>query len=144
MEASRLGDCGSLVVILDTSILMDIVSGIIPLTSINHTVDKAYKLIVPSSVVNELRRIAEGRNQKSKRAKRALELLSTMNITIYEDNLEKADEAIVSTALSLKGTCEVIVATNDRGLRRRLRSLGIPTMYYRRARGGLEVEWYMP
>jgi len=53
-----------------------------------------------------------------------------------------ADDAIVALALNLKGSCRVVVATNDRSLRRRLRGLGVPTMYYRRARGGLEVDWH--
>jgi len=144
VEASWLGGCSRLVVILDTSMLLDIARGLIPLSSISEAVELAYELVVPSSVLRELEGISRSSGVKSRYARRALELLEVAGVKVYDDRLSDADEAIVELALNLKGKCSVVVATNDKALRRRLRSLDIPTAYYRRARGGLEVEWLPP
>lgn len=141
MEASRLGACEGVVVVLDTSVILDIARGLIPISSIGDVVNSFYKLVIPSSVIDELTRIAESRGLKSRIARRALELLAHSNVSMLSGG-GNVDEDIVSIALTLKSTCRVIVATNDRILRKRLRELGVPTMYYRRARGGLELEWY--
>ncbi len=142
MEVNRLGGCNSVIVVLDTSIIIDIARGIIPVSSIGDVIAGAFKMIVPRGVLEELSRIAESRGLKSKIARRALKLVEEVGVIIVEEFPGEADDAITALALSLKSLCRVIVATNDRILRRRLREAGIPTMYYRRARGGLEVDWY--
>ncbi|MFZ8793996.1 MAG: hypothetical protein ACO2O2_08970 [Acidilobaceae archaeon] len=141
MEADRLGGCGSVIVVLDTSVVLDIAMGLIPLSSIGDVLSAGYKLVVPSGVLEELSRIAGGRGLKARVARRALSLIGEAGMVVY-DVPGGADDAIVALALNLKGSCRVVVATNDRSLRRRLRGLGVPTMYYRRARGGLEVDWH--
>jgi Uncharacterized proteins of PilT N-term./Vapc superfamily len=142
MEADRLGGCKGLVVVLDTSVVLDIARGVIPLSSIDDALLSSYKLVTLKGVLEELSRIASGGGLRSRIARRALNLVEEVGVIVLDEATGRVDDALVSVALSLKGRCRVIVATNDRALRRRLRRVGVPTMYYRRARGGLEVEWY--
>ena len=142
MEADRLGGCKGLVVILDTSIVLDIARGVIPLSSIGDVLSSSYKLVTLRGVLEELSRIAGGGGLRSRIARRALNLVEEVGVVVLDEGVGGVDDALVALALSLKGKCRVIVATNDRALRRRLRREGVPTMYYRRARGGLEVEWH--
>jgi rRNA-processing protein FCF1 len=142
MEADRLGGCEGLIVVLDTSIVLDIARGTIPLSSIDGVIAGSYKLVTVKGVLEELSRIAEGGGLRSRIARRALNLVEKVGVVVLGEVEGGVDDAIVALALSLKSRCRVIVATNDRVLRRRLRRIGVPTMYYRRARGGLEVDWH--
>jgi RNA polymerase subunit RPABC4/transcription elongation factor Spt4 len=86
--------------------------------------------------------VTEGGGLRSRIARRALNLVEEVGVVVLGEVEGGVDDVIVALALSLKSRCRVIVATNDRVLRRRLRRIGVPTMYYRRARGGLEVDWH--
>ncbi len=142
MEANRLGGCDSIIIILDTSIALDIARGIIPLSSLGEVVIATYKLVTPRGVLEELSRIAGGKGLRARVARRALSILEEVGVVVLDELPSNVDDAIMALALSLKGKCRVIVATNDKALRRRLRDVGVPTMYYRKARGGLEIDWY--
>lgn len=77
-------------------------------------------ILVPSSVLGELRRLA--RTDRSARA--ALELAQKYEISEVE---EEGDTSVVSLAKEKKG----IVVTNDKELIQKLKEAGIPVIYLR-------------
>ncbi|MCX8195798.1 MAG: hypothetical protein N3F67_01780 [Acidilobaceae archaeon] len=135
MEVNRLGDCRAVILLFDANMLILLSSGAFPFSRLDEAVESSYVAVVPSSVVEELRRLAE---RGSRASKRALEFASAFKVVETAGN---ADDALVELALGLKGRCRVIVATSDADLRRRLRSLGIPTLYYRESRRDVELDW---
>ena len=116
-------------VILDTNFLMvpaqfrvDIFSGLEALLN-----QKAEPIIL-SSTYSELQKIASKRLKEGKAAEMALQLINKFKIVKAEPYAnETGDDLIVRFAK--KFNCPV--ATNDKELRKRLRSLGIRTIYLR-------------
>ena len=143
MEADRLGGCKRIVLILDTNMAIYMAQGLFSADSILDALGFPYLILVTPPVLEELRRIASsGRPSEARRASRALEVLEREGYIEAGEAGERADDSIVSLAVKLKSSgCRVVVATSDRELRRRLRSLGVPTLYYRESRGSVEVEW---
>ncbi|MEM1823509.1 MAG: hypothetical protein QXX33_05220, partial [Candidatus Hadarchaeales archaeon] len=86
-------------------------------------------------VVGELERIAEKKSAKERAAARiALEIVKKWGKVIKADG--PADEVIIKLA------AKRAVGTGDRELRKKLRRMGIPTIFLRQ-RNHLEVEGYM-
>ncbi|MEM0490956.1 MAG: PIN domain-containing protein [Acidilobaceae archaeon] len=141
MEANRVGHCRSLILILDSNMLIYIAKGLIPLSSLGDILESIYKLVVPSRVIEELKSISMRGGLEGKYARKALELLNNINVEVALVDSNRADDAIVDLALKFKSECRVVVATSDRELRSRLKSLSIPTLYYRVSRGSVELEW---
>ena len=121
-------------VLLDTNFLM------IPIEYEINVFDEIEKLlnrkpeyITISSVINELKEIAKkGKVKERKAALTALKLVNEYKVKVIEDyNIkgEKTDEKIINLARILKGN--VVIATNDRELRLRIRKMGIPVIMYR-------------
>lgn len=67
----------------------------------------------------------------------ALEAVKRRRCRVVEVDAGSADDALVALALNDAG---LIVATADNELRRRLRELGLPNIYYRRSKHGLMLE----
>jgi len=84
----------------------------------------AYRLVVPTAVVQELRILAT-RSRGGKKATAALKLVEKYE-TIDAD-AESADEALVTVAEKTKG----IVVTNDAELRKRLKKNGLSVIFLR-------------
>lgn len=147
MEADRLGGSKGLarvVVVVDSSFLMQMAEGSIAPSMILEALEAPFRLVAPRQVVEELSRLAESHpRQKTRRmASRALWVADRLGVEVYDVEAMNADDAVESLARKLKGEgARVVVATNDRELRRRLRSLGIPSLYYRESSGRLEAEW---
>ncbi|MFN4046377.1 MAG: PIN domain-containing protein [Acidilobaceae archaeon] len=139
MEAGRLGCRGGVTLILDSNMAMYIVRGLVTLSSIGGALDSMFNVIVPVAVLRELESIASSQSYRGRVALRALEALRNMASTV-ETLSTNPDDAIVEAALKLKD-CRVVVATSDRELRKRLRTHGISTLYYRKSKGGVELEW---
>ncbi|MDM7274910.1 MAG: PIN domain-containing protein [Thermoprotei archaeon] len=139
MEAGWLGCRGGVTLILDSNMAMYIVRGLTTLTSIGEVLDSKFDVIVPVAVLKELESIAGSQSYKGRLALRALEALRRVAGTVETLNTNP-DDAIVEAALKLKD-CRVVVATSDRELRKRLKTHGIPTLYYRKSKGGVELEW---
>jgi len=137
--------------IADSNFLIMLANGTIAPSQIIEALESSYTLLVPKSVIEELRRVARSAPQASTRrlASRALWLLESGKITykLLEDAPPKGDidDHLVELAAGLarEGSI-VVVATSDRGLRRKLRMRGIPSLYYREDEGGLRVEWLPP
>ncbi len=133
-----------------TNFLMYLAEGLIAPTQVFDALEAAYEIIVPSFVLKELERIAASAPQAKIRrvAKRALDLLGEGRIPhkVLEAPSEgDVDDSIIQLSLLLKNKgFNVVVATSDRELRKRLRRAGVPTLYYRESSGELEVDWLEP
>ncbi|MEN3000090.1 MAG: hypothetical protein ABDH61_05915 [Acidilobaceae archaeon] len=138
MEADRLGDCRSIVLLLDTNMLLLLASGNVSMTRLEQVLEMPFVALVTSSILEELRSLAS--RPEARAPRRALELVQSMGAKVLETR-GGADDSLVEISTRLKGKCRVVVATSDRELRSRLRLLGIPTLYYRAARGDVELEW---
>ncbi|MCE4628470.1 MAG: PIN domain-containing protein [Desulfurococcales archaeon] len=149
MEANRLGLCppldrSRLAIIIDTNLLIYMAKGLVSPSMILEAVERSYKLIVCNQVVRELETLSERAPKLSTRrlSRKALSLLGSLNACIAECPGEEADDAVLLLAISLaRSGTPVILATSDRGLRRRARSHGVPTLYYRESEGRLETDW---
>jgi len=134
--------------IADTNFLMMVPQGLVTPTLILEALESSYRILVPTSVIEELRMLAEKAPAvKARRlASRTLHILERGLIDYEVVEAEgPADDAIVLLAEKLKAMgVPVIVATNDRSLRRRLRMIGVPTLYYRESSSKLEVDWLQP
>ncbi|MCE4600647.1 MAG: PIN domain-containing protein [Desulfurococcales archaeon] len=135
---------------VDTNILIGLASGLITQYLIGEALETLYILGVPGSVVRELERLAESSPSLKTRklARRALDILASnklQHIVLETMDAGDVDDEILLTAVELKNKgYRIVVATNDKGLRKRLRSHGIPTLYYRETEGLMEVEWLPP
>lgn len=87
-----------------------------------------YDLIIPSSVLEEIK----GLSGTDRRARAALDLASRYSVIEVEG---RGDDAIIAAAQPAKAA----VVTNDRGLRRRLKEAGLPVIYMR-GKARLEAE----
>ena len=149
MEANRLGVCPPLdrrrlIILVDTNLLIYMAQGLVTPSMILDAVERSYALVVCEQVIRELATLSEQAPKASTRrlSKRALDLLGMLNACVAECPGEEADDAILLYALSLaRSGAPVLIATSDRGLRRRARSHGIPTLYYRESERRLEADW---
>ncbi|MDI6807145.1 MAG: PIN domain-containing protein [Candidatus Aenigmarchaeota archaeon] len=105
-------------ILLDTSFLIDIIKFKVRLEEIKNLINGEYKIFVPSTVVDELK------SNPTKYAKIALKLIE--NVEILKTPERSADRAIIN--LTNKN---ILVATNDRKLRAKLKELRIRTIYLR-------------
>jgi rRNA-processing protein FCF1 len=131
-------------VILDTNILMLMAKGVIAPTHFRESVQARLEFVTCEQVIAELGYLAK--NAKSlitrKNARSSLQLIDTLHVRIVKCPGEKADDALIMYAAMLKRSeHRVIVASNDKTLRRRARLLGIPTLYYRESERILELDW---
>ncbi len=149
MEADRLGLCEALdnkyvIVLLDTNFLIYIAQGVVAPSMILEALDITYRLLACRQILNELEYLSKSARQLKVRrlANRAIELLDSLKVCIINCPGDNADDAVLLEALHLaRAGLRVVVATGDRELRRRLRSHGIPSLYFRESEGILETDW---
>lgn len=114
------------VVILDTSMILAVFENFIDLEGNLIDLIGKYKVIIPSSVLRELRGLAYyGKGKKRVNAKSALEYIKRFEI--MESKERGVDESILNLAKKFKA----VVATNDKELRRKLRRESLPVIYLR-------------
>lgn len=117
-------------VALDTNMLMLMAEGIAVLDHLREELETEPLFIVITPVIKELEEIADsGKGKLRRQALFAIELARRL-CTIVEYPLrdrESVDDALVRYALENNA----IIATNDKELRSRLRSLGLPNAYLR-------------
>ncbi|MGC8573275.1 MAG: hypothetical protein C0172_01280 [Caldisphaera sp.] len=131
-------------VMLDSNIIIMLGQGIITLPMFYDILEQKVEMITTSSVVEELKKIADlNKNKKIyKEINFGLSIINTGKIQIINTTEIDADDSIFHASLELKNKGETVyVATNDKELRSRLRIVGIPTIYYRNSKSILEVEW---
>lgn len=127
------------VVLMDTNFLMmPFYKRVNPFESIEDLLKLKPKYIMLSSTLNELKRISsKGTISKDRKAARfGLELARKCKVEVIEDTALPGcttDDKIIEYAKRVlsEGKIKLIVATNDRELKRRLRTLGVPVIIYR-------------
>lgn len=121
-------------VIVDTNFLIDIVRFKLDLDSVKELLLGKCKFLIPEAVERELK------SMDSKEAKTAVKLSKRWSLNTIEDpiGVRGADNTIVAIAEAMRDKEDVSVATNDAKLRKRLKTLGIKTIYLR-ARKHLEI-----
>lgn len=113
-------------ILLDTNFCIDIIRFKIDLEEIDKLVSGPYRLLALSSVLDELRKISKTKNKEGDCAKIALEFISSEDIEILATKEKSADRALISLADE-----NTLVATNDIGLRKKLKNLGVKAIYLR-------------
>ena len=123
-------------VILDSSSIMMLFEFSIDLEGELTRLVGRYHIIVPTPVVRELEFLSKhGKSKKSFFAKSSLKLIEKYDT---EDIDVEADNAVFCLAKKLNG----IVATNDRGLRERLKAASLQVIYLR-GKKQLSMDWYL-
>lgn len=123
-------------VVADTSFLMiPGMYGVDVIGELRRITEGRFVLLVPSAVVRELERIAERKTPKERAAARiAMKIVEKFGKVVEAEG--RADDVILRLA---EGRA---VGTGDRELRRKLRKMGVPTIFLRQ-RTHLEVEGYL-
>jgi rRNA-processing protein FCF1 len=116
----------------DTNFLIDLARFKIGLEEILDFLEEPVEFFVLSSSIEELKKIARNKGKSGNMAKLALKIIKLKKIQILEEK-ESPDKAFLSIADK-----NTIIATNDSNLRKKLKSLGIKTIYLR-AKKYLEV-----
>ncbi len=124
--------------IYDSSALMLLYHGVSLFDDVATLLVSNPKCLVPVQVVQELRRLAASARQLHRRRAAALALQALEGrCEVVEVDADSADEALIKLAVELP---DAIIVTADNELRRRLREMGLPNIYYRRSRHGMELE----
>jgi rRNA-processing protein FCF1 len=104
---------------------------------VRRILDISYEVIVPSIVVDELRRLSKDGTQKEQaEARMAIELAKTFKVV---ESPGDGDTAILRLAEKLNA----VVVTNDKKLRARLRAKDLANIYMR-SRAFLTLEGHIP
>jgi rRNA-processing protein FCF1 len=129
-------------IILDSNfLLVPFQFGVNIFEAIEDLLDRNIEFIVLPQILEEVKRIADGMDDDSRGARLALKLIGERCKVLDLEGIEglDVDESIVRAAVKLGAA----VATNDRELRRKLRSKGIPTIFLRE-RSHLDIDGYIP
>jgi rRNA-processing protein FCF1 len=142
--SKRVSPPAPIAVLLDSNTLIMLASGRVAPSMIDSAIGFRYKLYVTDKVLSELEALAKSHPKQSTRrlAAAAISLSKKLGVEIVRVEAGDADDSLEAAARALRTSHRrVVVATSDRTLRRRLRRLGIPTLYYRESEGVLELDW---
>jgi len=129
-------------VVVDTNFLLMMAQGIIAPSSLNDAINASYELVTTDAVVKELETMSKREDLLAREAGFALKLLERLGVQVLRVKAGNADESILTLAKELVQSGDrVIVATNDKNLRRSVRRLGVPTLYLREEGLRLEIDW---
>ena len=85
-----------------------------------------YHIVVPSSIIGELRSLSKkGTGKKNIKAKASLKLIEKYKTVVVDGN--NADDSLVELAKKIDG----VVVTNDKELRRRLKMVEVSVIFLR-------------
>ena len=129
-------------VVVDTNFLLLIARGVIAPSNLNDVINVSYELITTDAVVKELEAMSKEEDLLAREARFALKLLDRLGVQVLRVEAGSADKSILNLtkALAQEGD-RVVVATNDKNLRRSVRRLGVPTLYLREEGLRLEIDW---
>lgn len=113
-------------ILLDTNFFLDVIRFKIDLNEITSLLLEPYQLVTLNLIVKELEKISRSKSTASLHAKIALKLIKTKNIKILKSRERNVDKAILELANK-----DIIVATDDSKLRKKLRENKIRTIYLR-------------
>ncbi|MCG2881518.1 MAG: PIN domain-containing protein [Acidilobus sp.] len=129
-------------VVVDTNFLLMMAQGVIAPSSLNDAINASYELVTTDAVVKELETMSKREDLLAREAGFALKLLERLGVQVLRVKAGNADESILTLAKELVQSGDrVIVATNDKNLRRSVRRLGVPTLYLREEGLRLEIDW---
>lgn len=116
-------------IVLDTNFLMTPFNlGIDVVSELDRIINQKYEIIILKGTIEELKGLSKNPSLKVRKAARlALELAQRYTVVDLVPENGNMDALIVK--LSKKEG--YIVATNDKNLRRKLKSEGVPTIYVR-------------
>jgi len=144
VEADRLGASQGVKVkvVVDTNFLLMMAQGVIAPSSLNDAINASYELVTTDAVVKELETMSKREDLLAREAGFALKLLERLGVQVLRVKADSADESILTLAKELVQSGDrVVVATNDKNLRRSVRRLGVPTLYLREEGLRLEIDW---
>jgi len=144
VEADRLGASQGVKVkvVVDTNFLLMMAQGVIAPSSLNDAINASYELVTTDAVVKELETMSKREDLLAREAGFALKLLERLGVQVLRVKAGSADESILTLAKELvQNGDRVVVATNDKNLRRSVRRLGVPTLYLREEGLRLEIDW---
>jgi len=144
VEADRLGASQGVKVkvVVDTNFLLMMAQGVIAPSSLNDAINASYELVTTDAVVKELETMSKREDLLAREAGFALKLLERLGVQVLRGKADSADESILTLAKELVQSGDrVVVATNDKNLRRSIRRLGVPTLYLREEGLRLEIDW---
>lgn len=114
-------------VILDTNFLINsFLFRIDFLDEIKSLVEEPIEFLTLDSVVREIKKISKSKTKDSGYAKIALDFIKQKNIKMIKSEIKSTDKAILGIANK-----NTMVATNDTKLRKKLKKLGVKTIYLR-------------
>jgi len=129
-------------VVVDTNFLLTMAQGVIAPSSLNDAINASYELVTTDAVAKELEAMSKGGDLLAREAGFALKLLERLGVQVLRVKAGSADESILALAKELvQNGDRVVVATNDKNLRRSVRRLGVPTLYLREEGLRLEIDW---
>ncbi|ESQ22983.1 MAG: putative proteins of PilT N-term, Vapc superfamily [uncultured Acidilobus sp. MG] len=129
-------------VVVDTNFLLTMAQGVIAPSSLNDAINASYELVTTDAVVKELETMSKREDLLAREAGFALKLLERLGVQVLRVKAGSADESILTLAKELvQNGDRVVVATNDKNLRRSVRRLGVPTLYLREEGLRLEIDW---
>ena len=129
-------------VVVDTNFLLMMAQGVIAPSSLNDAINASYELVTTDAVVKELETMSKREDLLAREAGFALKLLERLGVQVLRVKAGSADESILTLAKELVQSGDrVVVATNDKNLRRSIRRLGVPTLYLREEGLRLEIDW---
>jgi len=144
VEADRLGASQGVKVkvVVDTNFLLMMAQGVVAPSSLNDAINASYELVTTDAVVKELETMSKREDLLAREAGFALKLLERLGVQVLRGKADSADESILTLAKELVQSGDrVVVATNDKNLRRSIRRLGVPTLYLREEGLRLEIDW---
>jgi len=144
VEADRLGASQGVKVkvVVDTNFLLMMAQGVVAPSSLNDAINASYELVTTDAVVKELETMSKREDLLAREAGFALKLLERLGVQVLRVKAGSADESILTLAKELVQSGDrVVVATNDKNLRRSIRRLGVPTLYLREEGLRLEIDW---
>ncbi|HEW63542.1 PIN domain-containing protein [Fervidicoccus fontis] len=143
MEIGRMGDLEvikNIYVVLDTNFLFMHLRKFDVFEEISSLINYKPEFICLESVLNELEKLERKNRKNDNEIKKRIGLIKE-KCELQKSNYFSADKDILEIALNLTEKGIVIVATNDRELRRKLRQIGIKSIYYRESENSLETDF---
>jgi rRNA-processing protein FCF1 len=133
----------SLLVIIDTSVLMAIGTGRPSLESLLNVFDEKPVFLIPKPVLQELEKHLHNHRfsirSKASVAKQIIEQSPHEFYIIEDSKTGNADDVIYNLTLTMKRTgCKVAVATLDKNLRKRTKDLGAIPVFLRKTENRFE------
>jgi rRNA-processing protein FCF1 len=113
-------------ILLDSNFLIDLIRFRIDFDVIEHLFEEPIKIFTLDLVIKELEKVSSSSAKDSKHARLALKLIESKKVGILKMEKGNVDDTIV--ALADEST---VVATNDKLLRKKLKSLGRKAIYLR-------------